>query len=111
MRRVLAVLLVAATACGGGSDLVAGGTHPELRLSERFWTYPLGTWMEPPEFPRWRRWLPFFGEDERGYRTVVLPWRRGNLVAAYRRCFDPDCIEVGVHEGFAAPASGELPEG
>lgn len=67
-------------------------THPKLSLRDRFWVYPLGTWMEFPRFPRWRRWVPFFGEDERGYRTVVLPWWRGNLVVAYRRCFDAECL-------------------
>src|SRR5690606_4603132 len=47
-------------------------THPKLKLKERFWIYPKGEWMEYPRFPRWRRWVPYRGEDERAYRTLVL---------------------------------------
>lgn len=69
-------------------------THPKLKLKERFWIYPKGEWMEYPRFPRWRRWVPYWGEDERAYRTLVLPLPlKGNVVIAYRKCHDPECME------------------
>lgn len=58
-------------------------------MSDRTWTYSRETWCPP------HRWLPYFGGDEYGRRTIVLPIPFGGyLVWAFWTCSCAFCDEV-----------------
>ena len=82
----------------GGHEFIIRGKrtpyrHPHLSFRERFWIYPLGSWRDHYPWPR--RSVPFIGEDERAYRTLVvpIPFRGSHLVIAFRKCWRDECLQ------------------
>lgn len=57
-----------------------------MTMPRRFWKYSRESWE--PLF----RWFPYFGGDEWGRKTIVLPIPfSGYLVFAYRSCHCEEC--------------------
>lgn len=49
--------------------------------------------MDTPEWSWWQKLLPYYGMDEWGRHTIVLPWPTGYIVIALWKCHDPEVVD------------------